>query len=441
MIRHRSCAIVILAVFGVLAPAAPGQDLGRLLAPCVGDQTLAVVRIDLASVDVDAVFDWVIQTAPRRMDARQVREVTGRWRAAWKQRTARFTAAGGQTLYVAWGLDGPLLAVPVTNRLKEPAMKDWLKETWRALYSGRATGLRKEGLLVVGTQEMIGRWQSQARAELAQATASAGGARVEVFLIPSVDSRRVLEAMLPVVIDQGVEAKGHPLTEGLQWATIRLELPPAASFGLHVESADAASASALGGFLSASLGLVGRIPALKQACPNLERAVGVLTPEAKGRGLELALDTRQCSRLGNDFVTPGLFELRESIVNKLCSTVLSGMGKAMLIYANDHEDKWPPKLETLVEKAEYSRSGLICPAMRHRPGYESYVYRGVDTEGVWVDAELIIVHDRAGNHRGGRHVLFADSHIEWVTEARFAELVARDNELRRGRGFAEKPAR
>jgi hypothetical protein len=116
------------------------------------------------------------------------------------------------------------------------------------------------------------------------------------------------------------------------------------------------------------------------------------------------------------------------------------MGKAMLIYANDHGDKWPPRLETLVETVEYSRSGLICPAMRHRPEYESYIYRGVDTGGVSVDAELIIVHDRAGNHRGGRHVLFADSHIEWVTEERFAELVARDNELRRKRGLAEKPA-
>lgn len=318
-------------------------------------------------------------------------------------------------------------------------MKDWLKEIWRAFYSGRTTSLRKEGLLVAGSQEMMGRWQSRARAELAQATASAGGATVEVFVIPSMDSRRVLEAMLPVVIDQGVEAKGHPLTEGLQWATIRFDLPPAASFGLHVESADAASASALGGFLSASLDVVGQIPALRQACPNLERAVGVLRPEAKGRGLELALETRQCNRLGNDFVTPGVFALRASILNKLCHTVLSGMGKAMLIYANDHEDKWPPRLETLVEKAEYSRSGLICPAMRNRPEYESYVYRGADTGGVSVDAELIIVHDRVGNHEGGRHVLFADSHIEWVTEARFAELVAHDNKMRRERGFAEKP--
>ncbi|HPC96868.1 MAG TPA: hypothetical protein PLU87_18125 [Sedimentisphaerales bacterium] len=46
----------------------------------------------------------------------------------------------------------------------------------------------------------------------------------------------------------------------------------------------------------------------------------------------------------------------------------------------------------------------------------------------------------AGNHEGGRNVLFVDSHVEWVTEERFAELIKQDNELRRKRGFAEKPA-
>ena len=135
-----------------------------------------------------------------------------------------------------------------------------------------------------------------------------------------------------------------------------------------------------------------------------------------------------------------LFEMHRSIVRRLCTTVLNGMGKGLLIYANDYADKWPPNLETLVETVEYPRSDLICPAMRNRPDYESYIYRGVDTGGMAVDPLIIMVHDRAGNHEGGRHVLFVDSHVEWVTEERFQELVARDNELRRGRGLPEKPA-
>lgn len=99
-----------------------------------------------------------------------------------------------------------------------------------------------------------------------------------------------------------------------------------------------------------------------------------------------------------------------------------------------------PSLKTLLATQEYPPSDLLCPAMRHRPDYESYVYRGVDTGGAWVEPMIVMVHDRAGNHEGGRNVLFVDSHVEWVTEERFAELVKQDNELRRKRGFAEKPA-
>jgi prepilin-type processing-associated H-X9-DG protein len=112
----------------------------------------------------------------------------------------------------------------------------------------------------------------------------------------------------------------------------------------------------------------------------------------------------------------------------------------MLIYSNDYQDKWPPNLRTLVQTVEYNPTGLLCPAMRYRPDYESYVYRGVDTGGMWVEPMIILVHDRAGNHEGGRNVLFVDAHVEWVTEQRFQDLVRQDNELRRARGFAEKPA-
>jgi prepilin-type processing-associated H-X9-DG protein len=91
--------------------------------------------------------------------------------------------------------------------------------------------------------------------------------------------------------------------------------------------------------------------------------------------------------------------------------------------------------------AEYNRSGLVCPAMRHRPDYESYVYRGVDTGGTSVEPMIIMVHDRAGNHEGGRNILFVDSHVEWVSEERFQELIQQDNELRRKRDLPQKPAR
>lgn len=443
MFRNKAHAIFALVVFGLIVPTAMGQtkDLSQLLAPCVSEQTLAIVQINVTRIDADALCDWVIETAPGTMNTQQVEEVTKRWRPIWKQRLARFQAAGGESLYIIWSLGDTILAVPTTNRLNESVMKNWLDDTWKAIFSGPTTHVRKEGLLIAGPREMMDRWQTRpplARSELAQATAQVTGATVEVLLIPSADSRRVLEAMLPAMLGQGIDVKSNAITQGLQWATIGINLPPKPSLNLYVESTDAASASAIREFVAASLSVVGRIPALKQASPNLEAALAMLTPKAEGRTLKLALSEKQCNRLATNLLTPGLFELRESFLTRLCATVLNGMGKAMLIYANDHEDKWPPNLETLVDTVEYPRCDLTCPAMRHRPDYESYVYRGADTGGCWVEPSMILVHDRAGNHEGGRNVLFVDTHVEWVTETRFQELVERDNEMRRGRGLPEK---
>jgi len=41
---------------------------------------------------------------------------------------------------------------------------------------------------------------------------------------------------------------------------------------------------------------------------------------------------------------------------------------------------------------------------------------------------MIMVYEETSNHGSGRNVLFLDSHVEWVPEERFQELIKRDNE-------------
>ncbi|MBN1362894.1 MAG: hypothetical protein JW993_20010 [Sedimentisphaerales bacterium] len=445
MVHHKAHALLTFVLLGsiVSTVAAQNQDLGRLLAPCVGEQTLAVAQIDVTSVNVDALGQMAIETAAGTMKAEQVsqvKEIVADLAQTWKPRIAQFRSAGGETLFVVLSTEEVLLAVPVTARLDEAAMKAWFGAAW----NGKPTTVvRKDGLLVAAPTWTMERWQARSpspRSELAQAASKATSAAISVFVIPSADSRRVLEAMLPSALGEGVQIQDNALVKGLQWATVNLGLPPAPSLNLYVESADTVSAAALREFLATTLKLASQVPPLKQAYPNLEVPVAMLTPRVEGSSLQLALDEQQSRRLAAHFLTPGLFELRASLLRYACGTTLSGMGKAMLIYANDYDDKWPPSLETLVEKAEYPRSGLICPAMKHQPDYASYVFRGVDTVGTSAEPSIIMVHDRAGNHRGGRNVLFVDSHVEWITEEDFQKLIAHDNALRRKRGLPEKPA-
>ncbi|HNY80124.1 MAG: hypothetical protein RBS72_03665 [Sedimentisphaerales bacterium] len=444
MFRNRICAILTVVALGLTTSTSMGQteDLAHLLAPCIAEDTVAVVSIDAGRIDVDAIAKMVIDTAASTMDAsqaQQLKDIMQRLGQTWKQRLTQFSAAGGERLYIVCNLSDLLLAVPATARLNESAMKSWMDN----LGAGQLAYARKDGLLIAAPAWAMERRKAQPslrRTELGQAATKGVKAPVEIYLIPSADSRRVLEAMLPTMLGPAFNLRDGALVQGLQWATISLNPPPAGTLQMHVESADATSAAAIRDVVAAALTQLGEIAALKQAYPRLDTAVAMLTPQVVGNSARVGLDRTQFHRLAADFLTPGLFAMHQSILRLQCGTTLSGMGKAVLIYANDYDDKWPPTLETLVERAEYPRSGLLCPAMRHRPDYESYVYRGVDTGGAWVEPMIIMVHDRAGNHEGGRNVLFVDSHVEWVTEERFAELVKQDNELRRKRGFAEKPA-
>ncbi len=444
MLRNRISAILTVFALGLTASTTMGQteDVARLLAPCIADDTLAVVSIDASQIDVDAIAEMVIDTASSTMDAsqaQQLKDIVQRLSQTWRQRLTRFSAAGGERLYIVCNLSDLLLVVPVTIRLNESAMKTWMD----GLGSRSLAYARKDGLLIGAPAWAMERRKAQPalrRTELGQAAAKRTNAAVEFYLIPSADSRRVLEAILPTMLGPAFNLRDGALVQGLQWATISLDPPPAGTLQMHIESADAASAAAIRDVVAAALTQLSEIPTLKQAYPSLDTAVKLLTPQVVGNTARADLDKTQFQRLAADFLTPGLFAMHQSVLRLQCGTTLSDMGKAMLIYANDYDDKWPPSLETLVERAEYPRSGLLCPAMRHRPDYESYVYRGVDTGGCWVEPMIIMVHDRAGNHEGGRNVLFVDSHVEWVTEERFAELVKQDNELRRKRGFAEKPA-
>ncbi len=445
MVRYKTHACFALVLLGLIVPAASGQsrNIGRLPAPCIGEQTLAVARIDMARVDIDALGRMAVETAAGAMDAEQVgliEDIIGHLAQTWKPRVAQFTAAGGETLFIVLSTEQMLLAVPITSRLDEAAMRSWFDSVWN---NAAASAVRKDGLLIAGSPWVMKRWQEQpaaSRPELSQAAGKTSQAAVNVFVVPSTDHRRVLEAVLPTMLGERIQINDGVLVRGLQWATINLALSPAPSLNLYVESADATSAASLRDLLATSLKLASQIPMLQQAYPDLKVPLAMLTPKVEGSSLQLTLDEQQSRRLASNFLTPGLFELRASMLRYACGTTLSGMGKAMLIYANDYDDEWPPSLKTLVEKAEYPRSGLICPAMKHRPDYESYVYRGVDTGGTSVEPDIIMVHDRAGNHKSGRNVLFVDSHVEWVTEDEFQKLIEHDNALRRQRGLPEKPA-
>jgi len=143
--------------------------------------------------------------------------------------------------------------------------------------------------------------------------------------------------------------------------------------------------------------------------------------------------------LGVSIMMPALGRAREAAREVQCAANLSGIGKAISVYRNDHQGAYPQDLSTLVKEVDLPPEVLICPSAESEEKTKSYIYRGVDLKGQ-ERPEWIVLHDKAGNHHNVRNVLFADGHVNKLKMAEFQKAIEKDNQIRREIGLPEKQA-
>ncbi len=115
---------------------------------------------------------------------------------------------------------------------------------------------------------------------------------------------------------------------------------------------------------------------------------------------------------------------------RLCREQLGVIHRGIEAYRSIYGGQLPPSLEAVGDADAIPVDMLLCPGDRSRePGYFYRPVRTV-TEGV---TSSIRVCDRAGNHPGGRNVLFANGDVVWKEESQFQALL----ELPENEGFAE----
>lgn len=146
------------------------------------------------------------------------------------------------------------------------------------------------------------------------------------------------------------------------------------------------------------------------------------------------------TQVGTGLVDPVSELTREADKRVQCRKQLREIGHAIALYQNDFNEKNPPNLQVLVEKANLEPKTLWCPSSGDKESECSYVYRGADL-GAASSPNLILAYDKAENHQAEcRHVLFAGFQVKQMTEQEFQAEIARDNEIRHKKGMAEKPA-
>ena len=109
------------------------------------------------------------------------------------------------------------------------------------------------------------------RPELSAAFAAIGGEAIaaRLLILPSADSRRVLEEMVP---NFPAELGGGPMTDltrGMLWAALGLEIGPQPSLRLVAESKDASAAKALERLAHNVVEYLGRLPDLRDALARI----------------------------------------------------------------------------------------------------------------------------------------------------------------------------
>ncbi len=287
---YRIAAVMLTLVLPLLALRAGEFDAearARTIAPFVDGQTVGVLHIDLSRIDADAILDWAVEVG--RLEKRELEAP----RHALRGWLTNFTKAGGKDLYVIVNLvdlpmEPPLVVVPLAAGADAKALRGVL---------GQVEGLKllhfekfEQALVGSGAtaRKRLRNAKPAARPEMAKAFAAAGDTTAQLLLLPTPDTRRVLDELIPALPQEVGGGSTRPFTHGLLWAAVGVDLPPKLSVRLTIQSPDAAAARALKDFLARLLKSLIELRQVRSLLPDIGRLAEVFTPQVDGDRLTLS---------------------------------------------------------------------------------------------------------------------------------------------------------
>jgi prepilin-type processing-associated H-X9-DG protein len=132
----------------------------------------------------------------------------------------------------------------------------------------------------------------------------------------------------------------------------------------------------------------------------------------RGTGIEPSIGALGGGALGLGIMMPALARTRNQTHRIISATNLSAIGKTMMIYANDYDDKFPPNLQELIDKCELSPKTLES---KRKPRYftgPSYIY--IAGQNISMHPGNITVYENPAYCSEGINVLFLDGHVQWM---------------------------
>jgi len=137
----------------------------------------------------------------------------------------------------------------------------------------------------------------------------------------------------------------------------------------------------------------------------------------KGTGVEQSMASVAGVAMAAGILMPALARTRQLAYRTVSATNLSAIGKACLIYANDHNETYPANLQVLVEKADLPPMCLISKFKPKDSTEPSYIY--IPGQNATMKPQNIIAYENPAFCTDKINVLFNDCHVQAMTPEEF----------------------
>ncbi len=328
---------LFLSMFAPLAWAEQkAADLARPIASFVDERTFAVLRLDLARLDLDALRKQLTTLLPNLPSGAAVpppemsKGVDFLKNAGVRQVYALFSTAG-----VPQGLPLVVLVTEKGTDLKNLAEK--LTE------SKQFPPMRFEVCdnVVIGadeaTRERLRKLQPINRPEIAQGFEALGSGAVQLVAFWPGESRRILEETMPHLPDPLGGGSIKVLTRGLKWVAGKLETQPKLRLSLIAQAQNAESATALKDLWQKTLAALRQQGTVQNVLPQFDQLSRMLVPEVSKDRLVVKVEGE---KLAASLQAP-LDKIRLASQRTVSSNNLKQIGLAMHNYLDAHKSRFP----------------------------------------------------------------------------------------------------
>ncbi|HUE74703.1 MAG TPA: DUF1559 domain-containing protein [Pirellulaceae bacterium] len=363
--------LALLPLIGLAQERNAAQSKLDAIAPFLDDQTIAVGRLDLKQVDLQAGIDFFAKDIPVDLFSPQQRKEVV---AKLTDLKDKLLAAGTSEVFFIYSLqdlphDEPLVVFPV-GKGGDPKR---VQEALAGLTPDAApVGESLHGAIVLAPRG-IKTVKATLRPDLAKAFAAGGNAPVQVVLSASDDTRRALRESLPAMPAELGGLSGAELVDSFGSLTLAANPPPQPSLSVTLKAKDARAAAQLGVLANSALDLLTKNEQAQRDLPGIEQIVSLLQPKVEADRLVLKLDEEQgnLTKIIDELVKPAVVSARAAANRAQSGNNLKQMMIGLHTYHDTHRS-FPPQASRKDDKKLLSWRVHLLPYLEQKELYDQF---------------------------------------------------------------------